>query len=104
MAVKTKTQVKIKPLGDRILVQRIEPETKTASGIYLPDSAKEKPQEAKVVAVGDGRLIESTGKRESPIVKVGDTVILEKWGGTEVKIDDEEYLIVRESDILAVTD
>lgn len=95
---------KITPLGDRVLVQRIAAETQTATGIYLPDSAQEKPQHAKVVAIGEGKLNESTGKREKPIVKKNDTVILEKWGGTEVKVDDQEYLIVSESNILAVVD
>ena len=92
------------PLGDRVLVQRIAAETQTASGIFLPDSAQEQPQHAKVVAIGEGKLNESTGKRETPVVKKNDTVILEKWGGTEVKVDDSEFLIVNESNILAVID
>ena len=92
---------KIKPLGDRILVKRIESEEMTAGGIFLPDTAKEKPQEAKIVALGtggrddDGKLIDFT-------VKVGDTVLISKYGGTEVKIDGEENLILSESDILAI--
>lgn len=95
--------MKIRPLHDKILVKRIEAEEKTASGIYLPESAKEKPQEAKVIAVGDGRLLEN-GERAEFQVKKGDTVLLSKWGGTEVKVDDDELLILSEDDILAVVD
>jgi len=90
----------LKPLADRVVVKPIEREEKTKSGIYLPDTAKEKPQEGKVVAVGPGRLSED-GKRLVPDVKVGDIVIYAKYGGTEIKIDDEELIILRESDILA---
>jgi chaperonin GroES len=101
MATATATRMKIKPLGDKVLVKRTEPETKTASGIYLPESAKEKPQEAQVIAVGQGRLLEN-GERLPFQVKKGDKVLLNKWGGSDVKIDDEEYLIVTEDDILGV--
>ena len=92
--------VKLQPLADRLLVKPIEKEEKTKSGIYLPDTAKEKPQEGEVIAVGPGRLSED-GKRVVMDVKVGDTVVYAKYGGTEIKIDDEELIILRESDILA---
>ncbi len=95
--------MKIRPLGDRILVKRQESENKTASGIYLPDTAKEKPQEATVLAVGEGRVLDN-GKRSGFQVKEGDTVLLSKWGGTEVKLDDEEMLILSEGDLLAVVE
>ncbi|MBT2758087.1 co-chaperone GroES [Mesobacillus foraminis] len=91
----------IKPLGDRIIIELVESEEKTASGIVLPDSAKEKPQEGKVVAVGTGRVLES-GERVALEVSVGDRIIFSKYGGTEVKYQGTEYLILRESDILAV--
>ena len=92
--------VKLQPLADRLVVKPIEAEEKTKAGIYLPDTAKEKPQEGEVVAVGPGRLSED-GKRIAMDIKVGDIVIYAKYGGTEIKIDDEEYMILRESDILA---
>jgi chaperonin GroES len=91
---------KLQPLADRVLVKPIEKEEKTKSGIYLPDTAKEKPQEGKVLAVGPGKISED-GKRIAMDLKVGDTVIYAKYGGTEIKIDDEELIILRESDILA---
>lgn len=91
----------IKPLGDRIVIELVESEEKTSSGIVLPDSAKEKPQEGKVVAVGSGRVLES-GERVALEVAVGDRIIFSKYGGTEVKYQGTEYLILRESDILAV--
>ena len=96
--------MKIKPLGDRILVQREEAEEKTESGLYLPDSAKEKQQRAKVIAVGEGKVNENTGKRTELPVKKGDTVLLSKWGGTEVTIGDEEYLIANIDDVMAVVE
>ena len=92
--------VKLRPLGDRIVVKPIEREEVTKGGIVLPDTAKEKPQEGKVLAVGPGRLSED-GKRIAMDVKVGDVVLYVKYGGTEVKIDGEELIILRESDILA---
>ena len=92
---------KVRPLGDKILVKRAEPETKTKSGIFLPETAKEKPQQATVVAVGDGRLLDN-GKRAAFSVKAGDKVIIGKWGGTELKIDGEELLVMGEDEILAV--
>lgn len=91
---------KIQPLADRLVVKPIEREDVTKGGIVLPDTAKEKPQEGKVMAVGPGRLSED-GKRISMEVKVGDTVVYAKYGGTEIRIDDEELIILRESDILA---
>ncbi len=91
----------IKPLGDRVVIELIEQEETTASGIVLPDSAKEKPQEGKVVAVGSGRVTDS-GDRVALEVSEGDRIIFSKYAGTEVKYDDKEYLILRESDILAV--
>ncbi|GAB6932458.1 co-chaperone GroES [Calditerricola satsumensis] len=90
----------IKPLADRVVVEPIEREEKTASGIVLPDTAKEKPQEGKVIAVGPGRWEE--GKRIPLEVKEGDRVLFAKYAGTEVKYGDKELLILRESDILAV--
>jgi|TARA_B100000315_G_scaffold243467_1_gene266873 chaperonin GroES len=92
--------VKLQPLADRLVVSPIEREERTKTGIYLPDTAKEKPQEGKVIAVGPGRLSED-GKRIAMDIKVGDRVIYAKYGGTEIKIDDEDLVILRESDILA---
>ncbi|KUO96008.1 co-chaperone GroES [Ferroacidibacillus organovorans] len=92
----------IKPLGDRVVLRALEREEKTASGIVLPDTAKEKPQEAEVVSVGPGRY--EDGKLVAVDVKVGNRVIFSKYAGTEVKYDGVEYLIVRESDILAVVE
>lgn len=93
--------MKIRPLGEKILVKRVEAQEKTASGIFLPQTAKEKPQQAKVVAVGDGKLLDS-GKRAPFQVKEGDTIILGKWGGQEIKIDNEEYVVLGEDEVLAV--
>ena len=93
--------MKLRPLGDKILVKRVEAQSQTSSGIYLPESAKEKPQQAKVIAVGDGKLLDS-GERAAFQVKAGDTVLIGKWGGTEIKIDGEELLIMGEDDILAI--
>jgi len=94
----------VKPLGDRLLVQRVEAEEKTAGGIYLPDSAKEKQQHAKVLAVGDGAVNEKTGKRTEIPVKKGDTVLLSKWGGTEIKLGEDEMLIVNLDDVMAIVE
>ncbi len=91
---------KLQPLADRVLVKPIEKEEKTKSGIYIPDTAKEKPQEGKVLAVGPGKMSED-GKLIPMNLKVGDTVIYSKYGGTEIKVDDDELIILRESDILA---
>jgi chaperonin GroES len=93
--------MKIRPLNDRVLVQRMEEETKTKGGIIIPDTAKEKPAEGKIVAVGNGRLGDD-GKRIALEVKKGDRVLFSKYGGTEVKVDGEEYLIMREDDILGI--
>ena len=92
--------IKIQPLADRLVVRPIEREEVTKGGIVLPDTVKEKPQEGKVLAVGPGRLSDD-GKRIAMDVKVGDIVIYAKYGGTEIKVDDEEVIILRESDILA---
>jgi len=92
--------VKLQPLADRVIVRPIEKEEVTKGGIVLPDTAKEKPQEGKVLAVGPGRLSED-GKRIAMDVKVGDIVVYAKYGGTEIKVEGEELMILRESDILA---
>lgn len=97
MAVKS---VKLEPLGDRVVVKPIEEEQKTRSGIIIPDTAKEKPQEGEVIAVGKGR-VNDQGIRIAPEVKVGDRVLYAKYGGSEIKINGEEFMILRESDILA---
>ncbi|SFB26252.1 MULTISPECIES: co-chaperone GroES [unclassified Bacillus (in: firmicutes)] len=91
----------LKPLGDRIVIELVASEEKTASGIVLPDTAKEKPQEGKVVAVGTGRVLES-GERVALEVSVGDRIIFSKYAGTEVKYQGTEYLLLRENDVLAV--
>ncbi len=93
--------MKVRPLHDRVLIERIEAESKTAGGIIIPDTAKEKPAEGKVVAVGEG-IRDEDGKRIALDVKKGDHVLFAKWGGTEVKIDGKELIILKESDILAV--
>jgi chaperonin GroES len=93
--------MKVKPLNDRVLVKRMKPEEKVKSGIIIPDSAREKPLEGKVVAVGAGRL-DDNGKRIGLEVKAGDHVLIGKYTGTEVKIDDIEYVIVREEEILGI--
>ncbi|GHS92908.1 10 kDa chaperonin [Planctomycetales bacterium] len=94
------SSVKLRPLDDRIVVKRVEAETKTKGGIFLPDTAKEKPQQGKIIAVGAGKLLDN-GERAKPDVAVNDTVLFGKYSGTEVKVDGEEYIIMRESDILA---
>lgn len=89
------------PLHDRVLVERLEEENKTKSGIIIPDTAKEKPMEGKVIAIGSG--IKDDKGNVSPLdVKVGNKILFAKWGGTEVKLDDKEYLIMKESDILGI--
>ena len=93
--------MKIRPLNDRILVKRLEEEEKTAGGIIIPDSAKEKPAEGEIVAVGPGKMNDS-GDRVAMDVKVGDRVLFSKYGGTDVKLDGDDYLIMREDDILGV--
>jgi len=94
-------KINVRPLADKILVKRMEAETRTATGIFLPETAAEKPQQAKVVRVGDGRVLDS-GKRVDFQVKAGDTIIIGKWGGTEVKIKDEDYVVMSEDEVLAV--
>jgi chaperonin GroES len=93
--------MKIKPLGDRVLVEPIEETEVKKGGIIIPDSAKEKPQQGKVIAVGDGKR-DDDGKLIAMNVKKGDRVLMPKYGGTEIKIDDKDYQIVREDDILAI--
>jgi chaperonin GroES len=93
--------MKLRPLQDRILVQRVEEETKTKGGIIIPDTAKEKPAEGKVVAVGNGKVGDD-GNRVALEIKVGDRILFGKYSGTEVKIEGEEYLIMREDDVLGV--
>ena len=94
------SSIKFKPLGDRVLVKRLEAEQKTAGGIIIPESAKEKPIEGEVVSIGDGAVVD--GKLTPLTVKVGDVVLFAKWGGTEVKFGTTEYLIMKESDILGI--
>jgi chaperonin GroES len=93
--------MKLKPLGDRVIVRAIEEEETTASGLVLPDTAKEKPQKGKVIAAGDGRWDEEGTKRVPLDVKEGDEVLYSKYGGTEIKVDGEDLLVLRESDVLA---
>jgi chaperonin GroES len=92
-----------RPLGDRVLVKRVEEESKTKGGIIIPDTAKEKPQEGQVLAVGPGARDES-GKRIEADVKVGDRILFGKWSGTEVKVDGDDLIIMKESDILGIVD
>ena len=94
---------KLRPLGDKILVRRLEAETKTKSGIVLPDSAKEKPKRGKIISLGDGKRLDS-GERAPWNVKKGDEVIFASYAGTEIKIDNEEMMIMSEDDILAVVE
>jgi len=93
--------MKIRPLHDRVIVQRLEEEEKTKGGIIIPDTAKEKPQEGKVIAVGTGKILEN-GTKISLDVKVGDKILFGKYSGTEIKIEGDEYLMMREDDILGV--
>jgi chaperonin GroES len=95
--------MKIRPLHDRIVIKRLETEAKTKGGIIIPDSAKEKPIEGRVVAVGNGKLLKN-GTLRPLDVKVGDTVLIGKYSGNEVKLDGEEHVLIREDDVLAVTD
>jgi chaperonin GroES len=95
--------MKIRPLHDRVIVQRLEEEERTKGGIIIPDTAKEKPQEGKVIAVGPGKILEN-GTKIPLDVKVGDRVLFGKYAGTEIKIEGEEYLMMREDDILGVVE
>jgi chaperonin GroES len=96
-------KMKLKPLGDRLIVRAVEEEETTASGLVLPDTAKEKPQKGKVLAAGDGKL-DDDGKRIPLDVKKGDEVLYSKYGGTEIKVDGEDLLVLRESDVLALVE
>ena len=93
----------VRPLEDRILVKPLDAETKTSSGLFLPESAKEKPMQGKVVAIGPGKLLDN-GKRQSLLVKKGDTVVFGKYAGTEIEIKNQKHLIVRESELLGLID
>ena len=95
--------MKFRPLHDRVVVKRVDSETKTAGGIIIPDSAKEKPAQGKVVAVGPGKLSDA-GERVALQVKAGDVVLFSKYGGTDVKLDGEDYLIMREDDVLGIVE
>ena len=95
--------MKVRPLHDRILVERVEEEEKTKSGIYIPDSAKEKPQKGKVVAAGNGK-VNDKGERVKLDVKEGDYILFQKYGGDEIKVDGKELVIMREEDVLAVVE
>jgi chaperonin GroES len=94
-------EMKIKPMNDRVLVLRVEEEQKTAGGIIIPDTAKEKPQEGKVIAVGSGKVGED-GKRMAPEVKVGDRILFSKYAGSDIKVDGVDHVFMREDDILGV--
>jgi len=100
-ATATKTHLKLRPIGDRVIAQRIGSVEKTKSGLYLPDSAQEKPQEGKVIAVGSGRTLKN-GKVLPPAVKAGDRIIFGKYSGSEITVDDKEYVFLSEDDILAI--
>ncbi|MDR3126607.1 MAG: co-chaperone GroES [Rickettsiales bacterium] len=91
--------MKVKPLFNNILVKRLDEESKTKGGIIIPDTAKEKPSRGKVISIGDGAVGED-GKKQPMTVKAGDTVLFTKWGGTEVKLDGEDYVIMKETDVL----
>ncbi|WP_165066622.1 MULTISPECIES: co-chaperone GroES [unclassified Desulfovibrio] len=95
--------MKLKPLNDRVLVKRLESEEKTAGGLYIPDTAKEKPSKGEVVAVGPGKIAEN-GSRIEMAVKKGEQVLFNKYAGTEIKLDGVEHLVMREEDILAIID
>ena len=94
-------KIKIRPLGEKVLIKRMEAETTTKGGIVLPDTAKEKPQKGEVLAVGDGKLLDD-GTRASFTVKKGDKVLFASYAGTEIKVEGEEYMLMDESDILAI--
>lgn len=95
------TKVKVRPLGDKVLIKRLEAESVTAGGIVLPDSAKEKPKRGRIQAVGEGKMLD-TGERAKLTVKKGDEVLFTSYAGTEIKLDGEEFIIMDESDILAI--
>ena len=95
--------MKLRPLGEKVIVERLESESKTKGGIVLPDTAKEKPKEGKVIAVGEGKLLKD-GSRHKPSVKKGERILFSSYAGSEVKVDSKEYLIMAEDDILAIVD
>ncbi len=97
----TATDIKVRPLADRVVIKALEESEQMRGGLYIPDTAKEKPQQGEVIAVGPGKQNEE-GKRIEPELKVGDKVLYGKYSGTEVTVDNEQYLILRESDVLAV--
>ena len=97
----TATEIKVKPLADRVVIKPLEEAEQMRGGLYIPDTAKEKPQQGEVIAVGPGKVSDD-GKRIEPEVKIGDKVLYGKYSGTEVTVDNEQYLILRESDVLAV--
>ncbi|MBI3996463.1 MAG: co-chaperone GroES [Candidatus Omnitrophica bacterium] len=100
-ATATASSLKLKPIGDRVIAQRLGSAEKSRGGLYLPDSAQEKPQEGKVIAVGSGRLLKN-GKVVPLAVKAGDKIIFGKYSGNEIKVDDKEYVFLNEDDILAI--
>ena len=93
--------MKLRPLADKVLIERLEAETKTKGGIVIPDTAQEKPRKGKIISLGQGKLLED-GSRGNFQVKVGNVVLLSSYGGTEIKLNDKEYLIIEESDIMAI--
>jgi len=101
MATKTKATTKIRPLSDRVVVRPLEEAEEMRGGLYIPDTAKEKPQQGEIMAVGPGRVSDQ-GERITPDIKAGDRVLYGKYSGTEVTVDGEQYLILREGDVLAV--
>lgn len=103
MATATATALKLRPLYDRIVIRRKEPKEQVRGGIIIPDTAKEKPQEAEVIAVGEGKFNDD-GKRMKLDVKKGDTILIGKYSGTDIKINDEEYTILREDEVLAIVE
>jgi chaperonin GroES len=104
MATATAKKLKIRPLEDRVVVQPFEAEERTRGGIVLPDTAREKPQQGKVIAAGPGKLLEKTGERGQMSLKLGDVVFYGKYTGTEIEIEGDKYVILRENDVLAVQD
>ncbi len=102
MATATAKKLRIRPLDDRVVVEPFEAEERTRGGIVLPDTAREKPQQGKVIATGPGKLLEKTGERGQMSLQVGDRVFYGKYSGTEIEIDGDKYVILRESDVLAV--
>ena len=101
MATKTKSKLNIRPLGDRVIVERAEAEEKTAGGILLPESAKDKPKQGRILAIGEGKKNDN-GDLQAMNVKVGDTILFSSYAGTEIKYDGGDYLIMSESDLLAI--